>query len=123
MLADEVGDDAQLIAALMQALDDLHTAVHHHPASLGLPVLEAQLMTHLPDADRVIIRQQPFAPQFLVPGFFVLAQCPLAVRLIAFLHDLVKCFIGQFRSCDLRQLPAGVAQVGFVLQSDPQGSA
>ena len=123
MLADEVGNDAQFVATAVEAPDNLRAAVHHHPASLGLPVLEAQLVAHLPDADRVIIRQQPFAPQFLVPGFFVLAQCPFAVRLIAFLHDLVKCFIGQFRSCDLRQLPAGVAQVGFVLQSDPQGSA
>ena len=80
-------------------------------------------MAHLTDADRVIIRQQPFAPQFLVPGFFVLAQCPFAVRLIAFLHDLVKCFIGQFRSCDLRQLPAGVTHIGFLQQSDPQRAA
>ncbi len=49
VLTDEVGDDAQLIAALMQALDDLHAAVYHLPASLGLPVLEAQLVAHLPD--------------------------------------------------------------------------
>ena len=57
MLADEVGNDAQFVATAVEAPDNLRAAVHHHPASLGLPVLEAQLMAHLPDADRVIIRQ------------------------------------------------------------------
>ena len=62
VLTDEVGDDAQLVAALMQAFDDLHAAVHDNAAALALAVLEAQLMADLLDAGLVIVRQQPFAP-------------------------------------------------------------
>ena len=118
VLTDEVGDDPQLVAALMQALDNLHTAVHHHPAALGLPVLEAQLMAH-----RIVVRQQPFAPQFFISGLLVLAQRPLAVRLVALLDHLIEFLIRHIRACDLRHFPTGVAHIGLLQESNAQSAA
>ena len=107
----------------MQALDDLHTAVYHLAAPLALPVLEAQLMAHLTDPGRVIVRQQPFAPQLFISGFLELAQSPLAVRLVALLDHLIEFLIRHIRACDLRHFPTGVAHIGLLQESNAQSAA
>ena len=107
----------------MEALDDLHTAVHHDPAALALAVLEAQLVADLLHPGLVVVRQQPFAPQLLVPGLLVLRQGPLAVGLVALLNHLVELLIGHGGPGDLRHLPAGVLHPGLLQQGDAQGAS
>ena len=80
-------------------------------------------MADLGNALGVIVRQQPLAPELLVAGLLVLPQGPAAIGLVAVLHQLIEVLHRQRRSRQLRQLPAGMAHIGLILQRDPQGAA
>ena len=88
VLADEVGDDAKLVAPGVEGLDDFPSALHHMSQALDLAVLEGDLVAYLPHLLLVHLRQEPLVPELEIAALLHLAQGPIPIGQIALLHHV-----------------------------------